>query len=60
MVTWILKPLYLLSLFPIFDEATKLCKVSEKPIAGGILQDLLNEWVAGNVASEVDDFIYIS
>jgi hypothetical protein len=34
-------------------------KYLRTPIAGRILQDLLNEWVAGNVASEVDDFIYI-
>ena len=54
MVTSILKPLYLLRLFPIFDEATKLCENR-----GGFCKAFLNEWVSENVASEVDDFEFI-
>ena len=53
-LTSILKPLYLLRLFPIFDEATKLCENR-----GGFCKAFLNEWVSENVASEVDDFEFI-
>ena len=44
----------------LFDIAAKLCKASEDAYNQGgwqIFKDLLNEWVAKNVASDPYDFI---
>ena len=53
------KPLYSLTLCPIFDEAAKLCKASKDAYnwEGWLIsKDLLNEWIAIGVIFEVLDF----
>ena len=59
MVTSILKPLQMVKSCPIFDQAAKLGKASRDAYNQGlllILQDLLKNWVAEGVTSDVNDF----
>ena len=63
LVTSSFKPLKMIKSGPIFDQAAKLGKASRdayNPCLWLILLDLLKNWVAESVSSDVNDFIFIT